>query len=386
MEYKKYKLGEIANFSQGKQVEISEQYEVHSENMKRFIRIVDYTNINEPFRYVENYADKYYASENELVMIRYGSQTAGMVVMGKNGIIANNLFKINLNNNIVLNRYMYYYLSQKSIIAYLRGAQSSSTMPAISFSLMNNLEVKIPDIQTQKKIINILDGINQKIELNNRINNNLLEMIDSIYKNDFSELNEFESAECLADISIGKTPPRNIKECFSTNVNDIKWVSISDLGKCGTYINNTNERLTLDAVNKYNVKILPKETVILSFKLTVGRVAITRDEMATNEAIAHFNLKDKEMKYYIYSYLKNFDFSRLGNTSSIATAVNSKIIKAMPIAIPNKEQLIKFNKKVTSIFTNIKNNEIQNEILAQLREILLPKLMNGEINLDNVKI
>ena len=111
-----FKLGEIATFSQGKQVDINEQYNYKKDNMKRFLRIVDYTNTNEPIRFVEDYGKKYYVSENDLIMIRYGSQTAGKVVMGKSGIIANNMFKINLNKNIVVNRYMYYYLSQKKYI------------------------------------------------------------------------------------------------------------------------------------------------------------------------------------------------------------------------------------------------------------------------------
>ena len=120
--------------------------------------------------------------------------------------------------------------------------------------------------------------------------------------------------------------------------------------------------------------------------MTVGRVAITRDEMTTNEAIAHFNLNNKDMKYFIYCYLKNFDFGSLGSTSSIATAVNSKIIKAMPIAIPDDEKLIKFNNIVNSLFEDVKNNEIENESLSNLRDTLLPKLMNGEIDLDKIEI
>ena len=108
MEYKKYKLGEIASFTQGKQVNINEQFFVKKEGMKRFVRIVDYTNSNEPIRYVKNFGKRYYVSSDEVAMIRYGSQTAGMVVLGKDGIIANNLFKISINNEIALNKYIFY--------------------------------------------------------------------------------------------------------------------------------------------------------------------------------------------------------------------------------------------------------------------------------------
>jgi type I restriction enzyme S subunit len=173
MEYNIFKLGDIATFSQGKQVNIENQYEIKSEGMVRFVRIIDYTNENEPIRYIKNFGNRYYVSENEVAMIRYGSQTAGMVVMGKNGIIANNLFKINLNNDIVLNKYMFYYLSQQKIFNYLRDSQSSSTMPAISFNIMNNLQINLPNIEYQSKIVKILDCLNNKIVINNKINNNL---------------------------------------------------------------------------------------------------------------------------------------------------------------------------------------------------------------------
>lgn len=281
-------------------------------------------------------------------------------------------------------KYLYYVL--KNSISQIKSKTTGTVFDSINKKELENIEIVDFDETTQNKIIKILSQVDDKIELNNKINDNLLKIIDNVYKEEFAELEVFDKAENIANITIGKTPPRSISECFSQNDCDIKWVSISDLGKCGTYVNDTSERLTRDAVEKYNVKIIPKETVILSFKLTVGRVAITRDEMTTNEAIAHFNLNSKDMKYFIYCYLRNFDFGSLGSTSSIATAVNSKIIKAMPIAIPDAEKLIKFNNIVNSLFEKVKNNEIENETLSDLRDTLLPKLMNGEIDLDKIEI
>ena len=214
----------------------------------------------------------------------------------------------------------------------------------------------------------------------------MLEIIDSLYKDTFKDIETFDKAENIANITIGKTPPRSEKECFTTNEDDMKWISIADLGKSGTYIFNTSERLTLDSVEKYNVKVIPKNTIILSFKLTIGRIAITTENMATNEAIAHFNLKEKDMIYFLYSYLKNFNYAKLGSTSSIATAVNSKIIKAMPIGISNKETLKTYNEKVQVMFEKLLENEKENQVLEQLRDTLLPKLMNGEIDIDNIEI
>ena len=143
--------------------------------------------------------------------------------------------------------------------------------------------------------------------------------------------------ECRADeyfdISIGKTPPRKEPQWFSTDPTDRVWVSISDMGSCGLYIADSSEYLTHESVEKFNVKVVPDNTVLLSFKLTVGRVAITDGAMTTNEAIAHFKTDKSEITEYLYCYLKGFNYQTMGSTSSIATAVNSKIIKAMPFIV-----------------------------------------------------
>lgn len=188
------------------------------------------------------------------------------------------------------------------------------------------------------------------------------------------------------DISIGKTPPRKEKEWFSENASDCVWISISDMGSCGTFINNSSEFLTQEAVEKFNVKVVPNNTVILSFKLTVGRIAITVGETTTNEAIAHFVTRKENIVEYLYCYLKSFDFESLGSTSSIGIAVNSKTIKAMDFVIPEEDELVRFYDIVNPMFCNIKKNQLENQRLIELRDALLPKLMSGELDVADLDI
>ncbi len=224
----------------------------------------------------------------------------------------------------------------------------------------------------------------------NEINNNLLEQIMAIYKKSFIETENVDRKQCRADecfdITIGKTPPRKEPEWFSTNKSDVKWVSISDMGSCGLYISDTSESLTQEAIKKHNVKVVPDNTILLSFKLTVGRVAITDGIMATNEAIAHFNSDKTNINEYLYCYLKNFNYQTMGSTSSIAIAVNSKIIKAMPFIVPTDYELIEFHNKVQPMFGLIKNNLKENKQLSAFRDTLLPKLMSGELDVSDVDI
>ena len=256
---------------------------------------------------------------------------------------------------------------------------------------MKNIEVQIPtDINIQKKIADVLDKIDSKIENNTAINRNLEEQALALYYRMFVETKNDGRITCRTDeffeITIGKTPPRKEKEWFSEIPSDCVWISISDMGSSGTFINDSSEYLTPEAVEKFNVKVVPDNTVILSFKLTVGRIAITVGPTTTNEAIAHFNTDNQKIVEYLYCYLKSFDFGALGSTSSIGIAVNSKTIKAMDFLIPEDGELQEFFDIVHPMFQQIKNNQFENQRLIAMRDSLLPKLMSGELDVSDIEI
>lgn len=288
--------------------------------------------------------------------------------------------------------YIYYILTQQEVTEHLQAIaeQSVSAYPSIKPSDIEDLEIMLPDKKEQKKIVSILGAIDNKIELNNAINNNLLEQVLTLYRNRFVDIVNDERRICRADeyfeISIGKTPPRKEPQWFSTNPQDVTWVSISDMGTCGLYISSSSEQLTREAVDRHNVKIVPDNTVLLSFKLTVGRIAITNGEMTTNEAIAHFKTDKKEINEYLYCYLKCFNYQTMGSTSSIATAVNSKIIKGMPFVVPTDDELIDFHSVAAPMFAKIKANQTESEKLTAVRDTLLPKLMSGELDVSDIDL
>ena len=191
---------------------------------------------------------------------------------------------------------------------------------------------------------------------------------------------EYRKANELFDVGIGKTPPRKEEEWFSDSPGNVQWISIKDMGNSGTYVIDSSEYLTKEAVSKFNVRQIPENTVILSFKLTVGRVSITTTETTTNEAIAHFKITNKSCltSEYLYLFLKNFDFDQLGSTSSIATAVNSKSVKNIFVLCPKKEIADLFQEHISGIFRQIKNLNWENKVLSEARDALLPKLLNGD--------
>ena len=266
----------------------------------------------------------------------------------------------------------------------------SSGRQRVQQSVLEELELSVPDLDEQRRIGDFLAKIDEKIALNDRINDNLEQQAMALYRQMFVENNNDARRECRADeyfdISIGKTPPRKEAQWFSMNPTDCIWVSISDMGRCGMYIADSSEYLTHESVDKFNIKVVPDNTVLLSFKLTVGRVAITDGAMVTNEAIAHFKTDKPEINEYLYCYLKDFNYQTMGSTSSIATAVNSKIIKAMPFVIPTDAELVSFHSATAPMFEMIKTRQRENTRLAELRDSLLLKLMSGEIDVSAVQL
>jgi type I restriction enzyme S subunit len=279
-------------------------------------------------------------------------------------------------------------------------ASAGATRNAITKNMIENFEIVLPELPEQQSIASILSAIDDKIENNLAINKTLEEMAMALYNHWFVDFGPFQDGEFveselgripmgwevkrldeICNITIGRTPPRKEPKWFSQN-EGVKWISIKDIGNSGIYISKTSEYLSEEAIKKFNVPVINPNTVILSFKLTVGRVAISSERMLSNEAIAHLNRKDSEIPVeYIYSYLKLFDYNSLGSTSSIATAVNTQTIKAMKIIIPDKKLLNSYFEKVNTIFEQIKINQNENQTLTQLRDTLLPKLISGEVRL-----
>ena len=288
-----------------------------------------------------------------------------------------------------INSTFLYYLIKHSVRK-LKAMTHGSVFDTITRDTFANIEVVIPDIETQQRVAKMLADIDDKVKNNQSINNNLLEQVLALYTRKFVTTNNPARSTIRADeyfdIAIGKTPPRKESHWFSNNPDDVTWISISDMGSCGVYINSSSEQLMQEAVEKHNVKIVPNNTVILSFKLTVGRIAITDGEMATNEAIAHFKTDKPEINEYLYCYLKKFNYQTMGSTSSIATAVNSKIIKAMPFIVPTDEEIREFHDIAAPMFSLIKSNQQEINRLSVLRDSLLPKLMSGELDVSDIDI
>lgn len=297
----------------------------------------------------------------------------------------------------VLPEYIGYYMRQPSFRAEFMAFSTMTTRASLRNEDLLGLTVLLPSIDEQRKISDILLEYDKLIKVNNKQIKLLEEAAQRIYKDWFIDCScpryrgsieehalrntwQRKKAEDFFDITIGKTPPRAEKQWFAKSGEGIPWASISDMGNCGTYIFKSSEDITREAAKQFNMKIIPAGSILVSFKLTVGRVSIVTKEMCTNEAIAHFRVTDSQ-RAYAYLYLKAFEYDTLGNTSAISKAVNSKIIKAMPFVMPDDETLNEFSSIVSPILDAIYCKQAMNRELLEARDRLLPKLMNGEIEI-----
>ena len=157
------KLGEIATFKQGIQVDLNKQTTEINKNSIRFIRIVDYTQNTDDLRYIDKSLAKEYINKEDVVVVRYGA-TAGFVGHGISGVLANNMFTINP-EKIMTKEYLYTYLKQEKIYKLLNESNGSSAMPALNFTTVKDVNIEYPLPSEQIKISDMFKQIDNLITL-----------------------------------------------------------------------------------------------------------------------------------------------------------------------------------------------------------------------------
>ena len=410
-EWKKYKIGDLCSISSSKRI-FAKEYQSSGVPFFRGKEIIEKQK-------GESISTELYISRSRYdeIKIKYGVPKEGDMLLTSVGtlgipyIVKNENFYFKDGNLTwfsafkgLNSKFLYYWFLSPIAKNAIEAKAIGSTQKALTIDTLSKFEINLPDIDTQNRIASILSFIDDKIELNRRINDNLEQQAQALFKSWFVDFEPFKegkfveselgmipeswgvcSAETIFKINIGKTPPRKEQQWFSNiNNGNVKWISISDLGSNEIFIEDSKEYLTKEAISKFNIIVVPEDTILVSFKLTVGRVGISNCELTTNEAVARFYLPESYFREYTYLSLKNYNYARLGSTSSIATAVNSKIIKNMKLLIPPVTIISEFSKRINPLFNAIRiyENEIRN--LSKIRNTLLPELMSGKLKINDM--
>lgn len=376
MEWKVFSLSDIAHYSQGKQIPLNLQYLELNELRERFIRIVDFTsNWSQEPRFVDK-DPKYLVNIDDIVMIRYG--TPGKVFRGHKGIIANNLFKITFNEEIIDKDYAYWYLNQDSVYKQLMAGQSSSTMPAITFGMLKYIMVRVPPISYQRRIASILSSLGRKIELNNKINADLEEMAQAIFKNWFVDFEPFKDGK-FVDSELGMIPEG--------------W-KVGRLGELCNFKRGKN-LLTKNAIDE-GVPVVAGglEPSCYHNVANTGAPVITVSGSGANAGFMRmyhvpvwasdcsFIDISCENFYFVYCFLKvNSKLLKHAQTGAVQPHVKPSDIHDFELVIPDEESIYDFQDKVKPFFDRIASLQKENSRLSLLRDTLLPRLMSGELEI-----
>ena len=313
-------------------------------------------------------------------------------------IASTKLMVLRTKKEIILPRYLFYILKSDSMLEKLQhlAETRSGTFPQITFSgELSNLEVIIPDFETQLKILRILDSIEYKIEINEKINNNLLEQADSIFKSWFIDFEPFNNEfpndwnngtieDLSEEIICGKTPSTKKKEYYG---NDIPFITIPDMHN-STYIIKTERYLSVLGADSQPKKTLPKNSICVSCIGTAGLVSLVSIDSQTNQQINSIIPKKNISPYYIYLLMrgKYDEINKYGQGGSTIVNLNKREFSKLEVTIPSNDVLLKFDKIVKHMFEVILNNQNENEKLSNLRDYLLPNLINGIMDVSQIDI
>ena len=254
------------------------------------------------------------------------------------------------------------------------------------------MSVTLPPLPTQQKIAAILSSLDDKIELNNKINTNLEQQAQALFKNWFVDFEPF-GGKMPDGWKVGKlseycifqegyvNPAQTHNEYFD---GDVKWLRAVDINE--SFILNTSRTLTkcgFESAGKSAFLFKPG-SIAISKSGTVGRLGIISDFMCGNRAVIGIELKEQQNLSYIHQYLKSrqTEFPDMA-VGSVQKNLYVSILENLDIIIPSNEVLEKYAKICIPLYDQIKTNCIENNNLCSIRGTLLPKLMNGEIETNS---
>lgn len=298
--------------------------------------------------------------------------------------------------------FIYYLIISELVrIPAIKSMVGSSGRQRVQTSVLENLEIDLPDLETQKKIAKVLSALDDKIELNNQINKNLEEQIKSIFESWFVTFNHFGGSkpsemqhvplEQLCEVVTKGTTPTTMGKAFvSHGVNFIKAETITDshtidFERLAHIDNETDSMLKRSRIKKGDI--------LFTIAGTLGRFALVDSDVLpanTNQAVAIIRPnQNKVSSEYLYSFLiANWhnDYYSKRIQQAVQANLSLTTIKSLPIAILSRELAQQYDKLIRKLISLIKANEQENRKLFQFRDTLLPKLMSGEIDVDNVAI
>lgn len=296
-------------------------------------------------------------------------------------------------------QYLYQILRSNDTLAQLQmlAESRSGTFPQITYSELSNIMVSLPSQKAQKNIVSILSSLDRKIELNNKINADLEEMAQAIFKNWFVDFEPFKDGKFvdselgmipegwkvgrldeIADVVGGSTPSKAKPEYYTQK--GIAWLTPKDLSNHpAVYTSRGVIDITEEGYNSTSTKLMPKGTILFTSRAPIGYISIAQNDICTNQGFKSLVPK-KAGTCFLYCFLK-YVTPEIENKSTGSTfkEASGSLMKSLQVIMPEQKVFEDFETIVSPLFARIESLEKENSRLSLLRDTLLPRLMSGEL-------
>lgn len=309
----------------------------------------------------------------------------GYVAIAENEVCTNQGFKSIVLKEGYCSEFFYYLL--KNNIDYIVGMASGSTFAEISGTQVKNLEFTIPPVGVQRKIAGVLGALDDKIELNNKINQNLELQAQALFKSYFVDkpykIEKETTLGTVCQCVLGGTPSRAKPEYWNGN---IPWINSGEVNKFRVI--KPSEYITETGLRHSATKLLPKKTTVLAITgATLGQVSLLEIASCANQSVVGI-LENETLPYeFIYPYIRhNISEIVSHQTGGAQQHINKQNVEQMKLKLPGKNFISTYKEKVAPLYEMIAINCFENERLAGIRDTLLSKLMSGEIDVENIRL
>ena len=294
------------------------------------------------------------------------------------------------------------YLACLFSLMHLGNLSAQSAQPGLSVQTLSKQPVSLPDIKTQDQIADIIIALDTKIELNRQINDNLEQQAQALYKSWFVDFEPFCEGEFIesrlgsipagwkvgqlcdiCEIVGGGTPAKSHPEYYCKS--GIAWMTPKDLSVSKSkFSSRGSEDITLEGYNNSSAKLMPRGSVLFSSRAPIGYISIAINEICTNQGFKSA-VPGVAGTGFLYYFLKaNTDKIELKASGSTFKEASGSLMKSLEVIIPIEGILDQFEAELAPILNKQENIASEIQALTSLRDTLLPKLMSGELKINEI--
>ena len=332
---------------------------------------------------------------NTVTVAMYGA-TAGKSCIVKVPMTTNQAC-CNLTINDEVADYEFVYYSLKNDYTTLASLANGGAQQNLNAQIIKDYVLKMPSLADQRRITSILSSLDRKIELNNKINADLEEMAQAIFKNWFVDFEPFKDGKFvdselgmipegwkvgrldeIADVVGGSTPSKAKPEYYTQK--GIAWLTPKDLSNHpAVYTSRGVIDITEEGYNSTSTKLMPKGTILFTSRAPIGYISIAQNDICTNQGFKSLVPK-KAGTCFLYCFLK-YVTPEIENKSTGSTfkEASGSLMKSLQVIMPEQKVFEDFETIVSPLFARIESLEKENSRLSLLRDTLLPRLMSGEL-------